>query len=313
MSDEIQADGAIARQDLYGTKMEPTYGGVLSFMRRKYTKDLDGVDVAVTSVPFDLGTSHRSGARMGPRTIRENSTNLCWGIVDHWGFDPFESLAVVDYGDCSFNPTFPNEVPKAIEEHTRTILDSDVYALTLGGDHFITYPILKAYAEKYQPLSLLHFDAHADTVETEPEAIYHGSMFYHAAKQKLVVSGQSVQIGIRTHADLDLGYNVIKSSTVHTQPLQDTINHIRDCLGNNPVYLSFDIDGLDPAYAPGTGTPEVGGLTTFQVQAIMCGLKGINLVGADLVEVAPIYDPTHITGHAAANIAQDMLCLFAAR
>lgn len=250
---------------------------------------------------------------MGPRTIRENSTNLCWGIVDHWGFDPFKSLAVVDYGDCSFNPTFPNEVPKAIEEHTRTILDNDVYALTLGGDHFITYPILKAYAEKYQPLSLLHFDAHADTVETEPEAIYHGSMFYHAAKQKLVVSGQSVQIGIRTHADLDLGYNVIKASTVHTQPLQDTINHIRDCLGNNPVYLSFDIDGLDPAYAPGTGTPEVGGLTTFQVQAIMCGLKGINLVGADLVEVAPIYDPTHITGHAAANIAQDMLCLFAAR
>jgi len=309
----MKPDGAITRENLKGTSMEPTYGGALSFMRRKYTKDLSRADVAVSAVPFDLGASHRSGARMGPRSIRENSTNLCWGIVDHWDMDPFEILSVIDYGDCEFDPWHPETICGSIEKHISDILGMGVYAITLGGDHYITYPILKAYSKYYSDLCLVHFDAHGDTAESDPDAIYHGSMFYHAAKQKLISPENSIQVGIRTHSDTNLGYKVLKARDVHIRPIAQTIEDIRDRVGDRPVYFSFDIDCLDPAYAPGTGTPEVGGLSTWQVQEIMRGLDEMNLVGGDLVEVAPLYDPTHITGLAAANIVQDMLCIFASR
>jgi len=309
----LPTDQAIMRSDLYGTDVEPTYSGVLSFMRRKYTRDLAGVDVAVTGIPFDLAVSNRSGARMGPRAIRAASSNLAWGPVAHWGFDPFDTLAVVDYGDCGFDPSCPESVPEEIEGHITAILDQGAATLTLGGDHFITYPVLKAHAKKHGPLSLIHFDAHYDTWNDSKGRINHGTMFYHAAKEGLVDPDRSAQIGMRTAIDDTIGFNVMDNRWVHENGPEAVVERIRKIVGDSPCYLTFDIDCLDPSYAPGTGTPVIGGLTSFQAQRILRGLEGINLVGMDQVEVAPSYDVSDITALAGASLALDMLCLYAAR
>lgn len=306
-------DFAITRTELHGTEVEPTYSGVLSFMRRKYSRDLNGVDVAVTGIPYDLAVSNRSGARMGPRAIREASSNLAWGTVAHWGFDPFDALAVVDYGDCGFDPSCPESVPEEIEAHIGNILDQGAATLTLGGDHFITYPVLKAHARKHGQLSLIHFDAHYDTWNDCKGRINHGTMFYHAAKEGMVDPGRSVQIGMRTAIDDTMGFNILDNRWVHENGPDAVAEKIKEVVGDNPCYLTFDIDCLDPCYAPGTGTPVIGGLTSFQAQRILRGLEGINLVGMDQVEVAPAYDVSDITALAGASLALDMLCLYAAR
>jgi agmatinase len=185
-------DQAIHRNNLYGTDIEPTYSGALSFMRRKYTNDLKGVDVAVTGIPFDSATSNRPGTRFGPRGICEASTQLSWEKLDDWDFDVFDRLAVVDYGDCNFDFGKPETIPASIQKHANNIISQSVGLLTLGGDHFITYPILKAHAEKYEALSLIHFDAHSDTWEDDEGWVDHGTMFYHAAKEGIVNADQSV-------------------------------------------------------------------------------------------------------------------------
>ena len=303
-------DSAFTRESLYGTVVEPTYAGATSFMRRKYSRNLEGVDVAVSGVPYDLATSNRSGARLGPRAIRAISSTLSWGKVMGWGFDPFDDLAVVDYGDCIFDPGRPQGVPDEIYEHARTILEQDTAMLTLGGDHFVTYPIIKAYAEKYGPISLIHFDAHSDTWQDEEGRIDHGTMFYHAAKQGLINPQTSAQVGMRQFNPDSHGYNVFNAQWVHEHGMAETVKAIRDCVADNPCYLTFDIDCLDPSYAPGTGTPVVGGLSTHQALQIIRGLEGIKLVGMDLVEVAPAYDTSEITALAGATIALDLLCLF---
>ncbi len=305
-------DLAITRNKGTGTLSEPTYSGVLSFARRRYTKDLAGVDVAVVGIPFDLATSSRPGARLGPRAIRESSTMVAWDRVHGWEYDPFSCLSVIDYGDVYFDHGEPHKVPDEITAQFRHLHQSGVKTLALGGDHFVTYPVLKSLAEFHGgPISLIHFDAHSDTWAEDKETINHGTMFYHAAKQGLVSPETSAQIGIRTFNEESHGFNVFSAEAVHEQGISTLVEKVRDIVGDNPVYLTFDIDGLDPSMAPGTGTPVVGGITTLQAQQILRGLRGINLVGADVVEVAPAYDVSNITALAGATMAMNIIGLFA--
>jgi agmatinase len=314
MTAKKSGDNAIVRQSLYGTTSEPTYAGALSFMRRKYTKDLTGVDVVVSGVPLDAATTNRPGARFGPRAIRAASTMMAWERPYGMAFDPFDRLAVIDYGDCHFDFGRPETVPSAIEEHAFKIVRSDCGLLSLGGDHFISYPLLKAHARKYgAPLSLLHFDAHSDTWQDETGRVDHGTMFRHAANDRLVDPARSVQIGVRTTNDDTMGFNVLDAPWVHDKGVDAVVERTRSLLGERPVYVTFDIDCLDPAYAPGTGTPVCGGLSTGQATSILRKLAGINIVGMDVVEVAPAYDSGEITALAGAAIAMEMICLFAAR
>jgi agmatinase len=314
MTVKKQSDFAITRDSLYGTTNEPTYAGATSFMRRRYTRDLDGVDLVVTGVPLDTATTNRPGTRFGPRAIRAGSTMIAWMRPYDTELDPFDKLAVVDYGDCFFDFGRPETVPDAIEAHASEIIEQGPGLLTLGGDHFIAWPLLKAHARKHgKPLSLLHFDAHSDTWNDEEGRIDHGTMFFHAAKEGLVDPTRSVQIGLRTTNDDTLGFNILDAPFVHREGVDVVVAETRKILGDRPVYLSFDIDCLDPAFAPGTGTPVCGGLTSNQAIQILRGLIGINLIGMDLVEVAPAYDVGDITALAGATLAMEFINLYANR
>jgi agmatinase len=318
MHDEISinlksTDLAFTRKSPYGTLCEPTYAGALSFMRRRYGKDVSDADVAVVGIPFDMAVSNRPGARLGPRAVRAASAQLAWGRPYGWDFDPFDRLHVVDYGDCLFDPGHPLQVPTQIENAIGSLLDSGVTTLCLGGDHFISFPILKAYAARRGPLALIHFDAHCDTWREDEQRIDHGTMFYHAARLGLVDPARSVQIGMRTVNDEDHGYSVLDTNWVRDHGIEATIARIREVVGNHQVYVTFDIDVLDPSAAPGTGTPVVGGFTTFEAQRMVRGLAGLNIIGMDVVEVAPAYDVSEITALAAASIALDLLCAHASR
>ena len=307
-------DHAIVREDLYGTTPEPTYGGALSFMRRKYTTDMSGVDVAVTGIPLDTATTNRPGARFGPRAIRAASSIMAWEKPYGMEFDPFDKLAVVDAGDCFFDHGRPENTPDEIEAHAFGIIDQGPALLSLGGDHFVSYPLLRAHQRKHGgALSLLHFDAHSDTWADDNDRIDHGTMFWWAAKNGLVDPAKSVQIGIRTTNPDTLGFNIIDAPDVHASGVEAVVARTREILGDRPVYLTFDIDCLDPSHAPGTGTPVCGGLTTHQAMAILRGLAGINVVGMDVVEVAPAYDVGEITALAGAHLAMEMLYLYARR
>ena len=312
--EKTRSDHAIKREGLYGTTPEPTYAGVTSFMRRKYVTDLAGVDVAVTGVPLDTATTNRPGARFGPRAVRSASTIMAWEKPYGMAFDPFDKLAVADVGDCFFDHGKPESVPAAIEAHALQIIEQGPALLTLGGDHFISWPLLKAHAKKHgAPLTLLHFDAHSDTWADEDDRIDHGTMFYWAAKYGIVDPASSVQIGLRTENPDTLGFNVIDAPRVHAIGIDAVVAEARKHLADKPVYVTFDIDCLDPSYAPGTGTPVCGGLTSHQAMSILRGMQGINVVGMDVVEVAPAYDIGEITALAAAHIAMEMLYLYACR
>lgn len=312
MANFSDIDSAFTRDELKGGTFEPTYSGAVSFMRRKYSRDLKGVDVAVTGIPFDTATTNRPGTRFGPRHIRAESSQIAWGPPYNWDYEPFDRLAVVDYGDCRFDHGKPASIPGAIEDHIAGILKAGAAALTLGGDHYISYPVLKAHAAKHGPLSLVQFDAHTDTwADDDPTRVDHGTMFYRAVKDGIVVPEKSVQIGIRTINDDPLGVNILDAPFVHQNGPQAVADEVKRIVGDNKTYITFDIDGLDPAYAPGTGTPVIAGLTPWQAQTIIRGLAGINLVGMDVVEVAPAYDNSGITGLAAATLAYDLLALYA--
>jgi len=308
---DILGDGAMRRQGLYGSNIENTYAGVLSFMRRNYTRDLRGVDVAVSGVPLDLATTFRPGARLGPAAVRAASVQLAELKPFPWGFDPFDDLAVIDYGDCWFDAHNPLTIKKSIVDHARTIIDSGAKMLTFGGDHYITYPLLTAHAEKYgRPLSLIHFDAHCDTwPDDEPDSLNHGTMFYKAIREGLIDPARSVQIGIRTWNDDFMGMQMLDAPTVHEIGCAEVLRRIKAIVGDNPTYLTFDIDCLDPAFAPGTGTPVPGGLSSAQALQIIRGMEDVNLVGMDVVEVSPPFDQSEITAISAAHIAVDLLCV----
>lgn len=311
MSEKKGWDNAFTASELHGrVEGSPSYAGALSFMRRKYTRDLKGVDVAVTGIPLDLATTNRPGARFGPRAIRAATPGISWARPWPWDFDPFDHLAVVDYGDCEFDCGRPETIVAFIQQHIAGILEAGAASLVLGGDHFVTYPVLKAYAAVHGPLSLVQFDAHSDTWSEKTRSLSHGTMFYHAVKEGLVDDSRSVQIGLRTTNDEPMGFNILDARWVHENGPASTAGRIRDIVGDNKVYLTFDIDCLDPAFAPGTGTPVCGGLSSFQALEVIRGLAGINLVGMDVVEVAPAYDVGEITALAAAVLASEILCLY---
>ena len=311
MSDfkDVTTDQAFTKKTLYGRDGEMTYSGALSFLRRKYTKELEGADIAVSGIPFDAATSFRPGARCGPKAIREASVQLAELLAYPDGIDPFKTLAVIDYGDCELDYGFHSNVVSQIEAHAKTILDSGTEMLTFGGDHFITYPLLRAHAEKFGPIALVHFDAHTDTWPDEDGRLDHGTMFSRAIKEDLIDTKHSIQVGIRTHNSNTKGVTILDSPWVHKNGVDKVIKKIIEVVKDRPTYLTFDIDGLDPAYAPGTGTPVAGGLTSAQALAIIRGLDGLNFIGADVVEVAPAYDHSEITAIAAATIAHDYLVI----
>ena len=301
-----------AKSDRGAVEHSPSYAGAQSFLRRRFSRDLEGVDVAVVGVPFDTATSNRPGARFGPRGMRAASSVMSWTRPWPWDIDPLEALAIVDYGDCQFDYGVPETVPDFIEKYILDILKRGVSTLVLGGDHFASYPVLRAYARHFGPLSLVHFDAHSDTWADEGARVDHGTMFWHAAKKGIVDPTRSVQIGLRTTNDDTLGFRVLDARAVHEQGPQAIARQVLETVGDHKVYLSFDIDCLDPSIAPGTGTPVCGGLTSYQALEIIRGLRGINLVGMDLMEVAPAYDVGDITSLAGASLAFEFLCLFAA-
>jgi agmatinase len=307
----VPGDDAFRRTDLKGTNWEATYAGALSFMRRKYTRDLKGVDIAITGVPFDQAVSHRSGTRMGPEGIRRASAENAWGPFWPWNFDPFDTLTVVDYGDCFFDWGKKEDFPAKLENHATEIISTGAEMITLGGDHYISYPLLKAHAKKHGPLALVHFDAHRDVEIDNGGRIDHGTMFGYAVQEGLIDPHKSVQIGIRTTfaGETTMGFRIAYADEVHETSAADMAKIITKKVGSQKAYLTFDIDCLDPSAAPGTGTPIPGGLTYHQAASIIRKLTSINFVGMDMVEVSPPYDHSEITSGAAAGLIMEYLCL----
>ena len=253
-----QVDQAFTRDRYIGQSYENAFGGATSFLRLKYSKELKNIDLAVTGIPFDLAVTNRPGARFGPRAIREASTLQPFDPIYGWdGFDPISEMSIVDYGDIAYDYAKISEFPETLEEHISGILNNCNGCISLGGDHFISYPILKAYRKKFgKPLALLQFDAHSDTwPDDDMDRIDHGTMFYKAVKQGLIDPKKSVQVGIRTHNSDTLGVNIIDAREVFEIGPSKTAKKIKSILGDDPTYLTFDIDCLDPAFAPGKGTP----------------------------------------------------------
>ncbi len=309
-----QVDQAFTRNDLKGHSFENAFGGATSFLRRRYTKDLTGVDIAVTGVPFDQAVTNRTGTRLGPRAIREASTLQPYDPPYGWDFDVLSEFAIADYGDLAFDYGHVSKFPAALTAHIKGILDAGAASVVLGGDHYITFPILKAYAEKYGPISLLQFDAHSDTwVDDDIDRIDHGTMCYKAIKSGIVDPATSVQVGIRTTNPDTMGVTTIDAREVHEGGTAAAVKKIKSVLGDRPVYLTFDIDALDPAFAPGTGTPVWNGLTSAQAAAMLRDLAGINIIGGDIVEVSPPFDTTGATAIAGAHVATEILCLLGHR
>ena len=307
---EVLVDQAWRAGDRSKRFYEMTYAGATSFLRRKYSKELNEVDIAVSGVPFDSAVTNRPGCRLGPRAIRSSSVELASLNSYPFGFDPFQHLNVIDYGDCYLNTHKPETIEEAIFTHAKSIIDTNTKMLTFGGDHFISLPLLRAHAEKYGPLSLLQFDSHCDTWEPQGP-IDHGTMFLTAVNEGLINVDTSIQVGLRTHNDLDVGIEVIDVRYIHENGIKKSVERILKRINKTNCYMTFDIDFLDPAFAPGTGTPVCGGVATWQALEFIRSLEEINFVGMDLVEVSPPYDHAEITSMAAATVAHDWICIMA--
>lgn len=306
-------DNAFTARSVAGSAYEPTYAGALSFMRRKYSKTVKGADAVVWGVPFDAAVTNRPGARFGPQAIRRASA-----IMDNDAQYPFNDvfldvLKVVDYGDCLLDSGNHNKTPATIEREAAKLIRDGAFLLTLGGDHFITWPILKAHAAKYGPLSLVQFDAHQDTWDDDGKRIDHGSFVLRAVREGVIDPETSIQIGIRTHAPTDCGIKILYGYEVEEMRAAEIADAILTRTRGRKTYLTFDIDCLDPAFAPGTGTPVAGGPSSAKMLSVIRQLGGLDLVGADVVEVAPAYDHADITAIAASNIAMYYLGLLAER
>ena len=306
-------DRAFSGHSPHGLVDQDTYAGALSFLRRPYTKQVEGADVVVNGVPYDLATTNRPGTRLGPRAIRAASAQLAWsGGPWRWPFDPTERLKIVDWGDMSHDFSQPQRFPQALEAHADALIATGAKMLTLGGDHFITYPILKAHAKRHGPLALVQFDSHSDTWRPdEAGGINHGTMFYRAVEDGVIDAARSVQIGIRSGNPETHGLTVLDADYMIETPVAQIAARIASVTAGRPVYLTFDIDCLDPAFAPGTGTPVCGGPTSHRAERILSSLTALDIVGADIVEVSPPYDHAEITALAAATMALNILCLWA--
>ncbi|MDA0844864.1 MAG: agmatinase [Proteobacteria bacterium] len=306
-----KGDQAFLVGDNQQTWHEMTYGGALSFARRRYSRVLDNVDVVVSGIPYDGAVTYRSGCRLGPRAIRAGSTQLAELKHFPFGFNPFDHLSVIDYGDCYLDPHHPQSVFTAIERHADLIVGSGAKMLSFGGDHSVSYPLLKAHAKKYGPVALVQFDAHCDTWPDDGTRLDHGTMFARAATEGIIDVAASTQIGLRTYNDSDHGFEILTSPWVYRNGIDAAIDIVCQRAAGKAVYLSFDIDGLDPAFAPGTGTPVAGGLASWQGLEFVRGLEPLQLIGMDVVEVAPAYDHAEITAIAAASVAYDWLAVLA--
>lgn len=316
MADNPQPLGGPTPQPLGGNEM-PRFGGIATFMRLPGRSEPADLDVAVVGVPFDIGTSNRPGARFGPRGIRDESVLLRpYNMATRAA--PFDSLRIDDTGDVATNPYNLADSIERITAHYRALLTHDVIPVSIGGDHTIVLPILRAVAERHGPVGLVHVDAHTDiNDEMFGEKIAHGTPFRRAVEEGLLDCDRVVQIGMRGTGyaadDFDWsreqGFRVVQVEECWHKSLVPLMEEVREQVAGGPVYLSFDIDGLDPSFAWGTGTPEVGGLTMAQALEIVRGCRGLDLVGCDLVEVAPAYDTTGTTSLTAANLLYEMLCV----
>lgn len=287
------------------TKSVP-YDGILTFFRSEFTQNKQDVDLAVYGVPFDLSTFNRSGARFGPRSIRDLSCYLsilgtCWPHK----YQLNKKFKIIDYGDIGFPPGKTDSMLENVEAAIKELCSHNIFTLGLGGDHLVAYPAIKALAHKHGKLSLIHFDAHTDTVQMP--YLTHGSMFYYAVEEGLIDPESSVQIGIRTSIPETPKLHVITANQCFEMGTQFIVDKIRKIVGDRKCYISLDVDCMDPAYTPGTGTPMPGGLTSAMQREILWGLVGLNTVGGDVVEVSPPYDVAQTTALVAALVAIDML------
>ncbi|MFT7671740.1 MAG: agmatinase [Gammaproteobacteria bacterium] len=300
----------------------PRYAGPSTYCRLPELRDVNRCDVAILGIPFDSGTSYRPGARFGPQAIRQASRHLRTNFHPAYDTEPFKQLQVADAGDVACNPYNIEEAIQQIEAAADDLHSKSDAIVSLGGDHTIAVPLLRSINKKFGCVALVHFDAHLDTWDTYFGAPYtHGTPFRRAAEEGLFLDDASMHVGIRgplySREDLkndeEFGFKIVHCDELQNHGVDHVVKRIRDRVGDNPLYLSIDIDVLDPAHAPGTGTPEIAGLTSRELVNIIRGLKGLNLVGADIVEVAPAYDHAEITSLAAATIAFEMINLIATR
>ena len=309
-------------QPVSGTVV-PRYAGPSTFCRLPELRDVPYCDVAILGIPFDSGTSYRPGARFGPQSIRQASRHLRTNFHPAYDTEPFRELQVADAGDVACNPYNIEEAIDSIEKAATELFDSAPAIVSLGGDHTIAVPLLRAVNKHVGgPVALVHFDAHLDTWDTYFGAPYtHGTPFRRAAEEGLFIDGSSMHVGIRgplysrddLKNDEELGFKVVHCDDLQEHGVEHVVQRIRDRVGDHPLYLSIDIDVLDPAHAPGTGTPEIAGLSSRELVNIVRGLQGLNLVAADIVEVAPAYDHAEITSLAGATVAYEMINLVACK
>lgn len=297
----------------------PAFADLRTFMKLPHAKDLTGAELAVIGVPFDTGASYRVGARFGPAAIRAASAGLRPFHPAHRTF-PLQALHCCDYGDLAVYPGWAPKTVEALTQQLRDVLADGCTPVFLGGDHSVSFPLLRGVAARHGPLALVHFDAHTDTWDTQAgEALGHGTPFRRALDERLIDTARSIQIGLRgpviTADDPDLprrlGFAVLEMEEAAGLDAAAIAARIRARVGSGPVYLSFDIDCVDPAFAPGTGTPEVGGFTSREVLAILRRLGGLRFAGFDLVEVLPAFDPAQVTSVLAANLVFEFIALAA--
>jgi len=298
---------------------EPRYCGIPTFMRTPHATDLNNLDIALVGVPYDGAVEARSGARQGPRQIRDMSS-MMRSIHHVTRINPYELCRVADVGDVHFSRIFDVEASHAdIADFYKRLHNSEIVPLSAGGDHSITLPIMRAIAADH-PVGLVHIDAHTDCCDEEMNSKYsHGTPFRRAVEEGLLDPKRAIQIGIRGAANSDEcwefgpkhGIRIVYIEEFNQVGVDPVIDEVRQVVGDGPTYLSFDIDSVDPAFAPGTGTPEIGGLTSMEAQGLIRGLKGLNIVGADVVEVSPPFDSSGTTALIAATIMYEILCILA--
>jgi len=290
------------------------YSNIYSYMGTPLSRNPDDADVFIVGLPYDLATTGRSGTRSGPAAIRQASANLRWEEKRWpWDFCVFDRLRIADYGDLEFPAGNHEEFCNGIDEHYDPLLAAGKATLSFGGDHFVALPLMRAHQRAHGKLAMIHFDAHTDTYPEKGSIYNHGSMFYHAPREGLIDADHSIQIGIRTeYTESKHEFEVISAAEANDLTAEAVVARIKQRVGNLPCYLTFDIDCLDPCYAPGTGTPVVGGLSSDRALKLIRGLAGINLVGMDLVEVAPSYDHAQITALAGATLGLEMLYVLGA-